>query len=50
MEAIQDLRKFLLNCNIAGFTYGEGCIVMEELKVGSLIWAMMIFLKLASVA
>ena len=35
MEAIQDLRKFLLNCNIAGFTYGEGCIVMEELKVGT---------------
>ena len=49
MEAIQDLRKFLLNCNIAGFTYDEGCIVMEELNVGSLIWAMMIILKLASV-
>ena len=35
MEAIQEFRKFLLNCNIAGFTYGEGCIVMEELKVGT---------------
>ena len=35
METIVEKRKYFMGCSIAGFAYGEGCIVMDELKVGS---------------
>lgn len=35
MEPIVENRKYFMSCNIAGFAYGEGCIVMDELKVGT---------------
>lgn len=28
-------RKHFLHCNIAGFTYWDGCIAFEELKMGT---------------
>ncbi len=37
MEPIVESRKYFMGCNIAGFAYGEGCIVMDELKVGTQI-------------
>lgn len=35
MEPRQELRKHLLNCHIAGFTYHDGCVVMDKLKIGA---------------
>ncbi len=35
MEPIVESRKYFMGCNIAGFAYGEGCIVMDEVKVGT---------------
>lgn len=35
MEKRTEKRKHFLHCNIAGFTYWEGCIAFKELKMGS---------------
>ena len=35
MEKRTEKRKHFLHCNIAGFTYWEGCIAFSELKMGS---------------
>lgn len=40
MEPIVESRKYFMGCNIAGFAYGEGCIVMDELKVSTQVQLM----------
>lgn len=35
MEKRTEKRKHFLHCNIAGFTYWEGCIAFDELKMGA---------------
>lgn len=35
MEKRIEQRKHFLHCNIAGFTYWDGCIAFEELKMGT---------------
>ena len=35
MEKRTEQRKHFLHCNLAGFTYWEGCIAFEKLKVGT---------------
>ena len=35
MEKRTEQRKHFLDCNIAGFTYWDGCIAFEELKIGT---------------
>ncbi len=35
MEKKTEMRKHFLHCNIAGFTYCDGCIVFGELEIGS---------------
>lgn len=35
MEKRQEKRRFFMHCNIAGFTYWDGCLALEQLKVGS---------------
>ena len=35
MEKRTEQRKHFLHCNIAGFTYWDGCIAFDELKIGT---------------
>ena len=35
MEKRTEQRKHFLHCNIAGFTYWDGCIAFEDLKMGT---------------
>ena len=37
MEKRTEKRKHSLHCNIAGFTYWDGCIAFEELKIGTIL-------------
>ena len=37
MEKRTEQRKHFLHCNIAGFTYWDGCIAFEELKMGTIL-------------
>lgn len=35
MDRTTEKRRHLLHCHVAGFTYWDGCIVFEQLKVGT---------------
>ena len=35
MEKKTEQRKHFLHCNIAGFTYWDGCLAMSQLEVGT---------------
>jgi hypothetical protein len=35
MEKVIEIRRHYLKCNLAGFTYWDGCIALEHLKIGS---------------